>query len=274
MKNYIENIQKIDCKFIDEVSLWSAPFGMKLLEKVKLKRKMNVLDIGFGLGFPTIELANRLGSSSKVYGIDPWMEASERAQAKIDYFKIKNIEIIEGVAERIPLQNKTIDLIVSNNGLNNVNDLKTVIQEINRISKKGAQLVASFNLSGTMYEFYSIYKDVLNDLKMNEYISKIDEHINNKRPPVEKYTDLLAINGFETKHIYYNEFKYRFIDGSTMFNYPLIRYAFMESWISLIPDNFVDTVFSEIEMRMNIISEKNGEWVLSVPFATLDSEKR
>jgi arsenite methyltransferase len=63
--------------FYDELPLWSAPFGIKLLEEVPLRKNIRALDIGFGTGFPLLELAQQLGASSVVYGIDPWEEAVE-----------------------------------------------------------------------------------------------------------------------------------------------------------------------------------------------------
>ena len=70
----------------DELPLWSAPFGLMLLDQVKLNPGMTVLDIGFGTGFPVIELEQRPGNSSAVYGIDPWTAAAERTQNKIKAF--------------------------------------------------------------------------------------------------------------------------------------------------------------------------------------------
>ncbi len=80
----------------DELPLWSAPFGLMLLDQVKLRPGMTVLDIGFGTGFPLIELAQRLGNSSTVYGIDPWTAAIERTRSKIKFFKIKNVKLVAG----------------------------------------------------------------------------------------------------------------------------------------------------------------------------------
>src|SRR3990172_10554394 len=75
---------------IDELPLWSAPFGLRLLDTIKLKPRINALDIGCGLGFPLIEVAQRLGTSSKIFGIDPWQRAIERAQLKIKKYDIEN----------------------------------------------------------------------------------------------------------------------------------------------------------------------------------------
>jgi len=76
MKNYLTHSFSTDdfelVSVIDELPLWSAPFGLRLLDTIKLKPRINALDIGCGLGFPLIEVAQRLGTSSKVFGIDPF----------------------------------------------------------------------------------------------------------------------------------------------------------------------------------------------------------
>lgn len=57
---------------VDDMPLWSAPFGLKLLEVVRYRKNIRVLDIGTGFGFPLVELAMRLGSTCQVVGLDPW----------------------------------------------------------------------------------------------------------------------------------------------------------------------------------------------------------
>lgn len=125
MKKYLINNFELSKLFnvFDELPLWSAPFGLKLLDNICYKPDISVLDIGFGTGFPLTEIAMRLGDSCIIYGIDPWENAIQKAKEKIDYYGINNIRIIEGVAESIPLKNNSIDLITSNNGLNNVSDI-------------------------------------------------------------------------------------------------------------------------------------------------------
>ena len=51
----------------DDLPLWSAPFGLMLLDHIHLKPKIEALDVGFGSGFPLLELAQRLGDSSTVF---------------------------------------------------------------------------------------------------------------------------------------------------------------------------------------------------------------
>ena len=125
MKKYLNSdfdfVKYIDVA--DESPIWSAPFGLKLLDYVNYKTNISALDIGFGTGFPLTEIALRLGDSSIVYGIDPWKDAIKRVNKKIDYYGLSNVRIIEGVAESIPLDNDSVDLIISNNGINNVTEV-------------------------------------------------------------------------------------------------------------------------------------------------------
>ncbi|MCW8961437.1 MAG: hypothetical protein OQK29_07725 [Ignavibacteriaceae bacterium] len=79
----MDNYLKTNCNLndsevvsvIDELPLWSAPFGLRLLDKINYRKNITALDIGSGLGFPLLEVAMRLGDSCKVYGIDPWEAA-------------------------------------------------------------------------------------------------------------------------------------------------------------------------------------------------------
>src|SRR5436190_24173044 len=125
MTDYLKYQFNDDESFIstfDEAPLWSAAFGLLLLKHLELKREKTVLDVGSGAGFPLLELAARLGNSSKLYGVDPWKNANQRARQKIKNYNLKNVEIIECGAEQIPLEDDSIDLIVSNLGINNFSD--------------------------------------------------------------------------------------------------------------------------------------------------------
>ncbi len=161
----------------DELPLWSAPFGMMLLDEVKLEPGMTVLDIGFGNGFPLLELAQRLGESSTVYGIDPWTAAHHRVKKKIAAFNIKNVKLVEGDAASMDFENNTFDLIVSNTGVNNFADVPKVFRECFRVAKPGAQIALTTNPKGHMTEFYRVLKQTIHQLGMPHLLDKVKTHI-------------------------------------------------------------------------------------------------
>ena len=275
MKKYLSNCFNFSSlvDFYDELPIWSAPFGLKLLDRIDYKPGMTVLDVGFGAGFPLIELAQRLGESSTVYGIDPWPDAVIRVQKKIGYFGITNIRIIEGAAESIPLGDHSIDLIVSNNGINNVRDMDKVLSECSRIMKTGGQFVQTLNLDKSMFEFYGEFEAVLAELNMHREIDLMRRHIYQKRRPLDEIMKMIRGNGFILKDLEHDQFCYRFTNATAMLNHYFIRLAFMDSWIKILPEEKVEQVFDEVESRLNEQSRLLGGMKLSIPFVVIDTIK-
>jgi arsenite methyltransferase len=277
MKSYLKNIfDKENSKFItaiDELALWSAPFGLTLLDTIKLKQNIKALDIGCGTGFPMIELAGRLGNNSKVYGIDLWEKAIERIKEKISLYKITNAEALVATAENIPFESEFFDLIVSNNGINNVRDLEKTLSECYRILKPNGQFVFTFNLPESLKEFYYVFESVLQDLGMLNEIQKINEHIFEKRKPIEYMEKVVKKSGFKVNQKIKNKFYYKFIDSVSFFNYPMIRFYFLPKWKELLPKQRVEEVFEQLEYKLNEIALKEKQLVMSVPFVCFDCLK-
>jgi ubiquinone/menaquinone biosynthesis C-methylase UbiE len=275
MKSYLSNQFNLNTNIdqIDELPLWSAPFGLKLLEYIDYKKNIVALDIGFGTGFPLAELAMRLGNSSIVYGIDPWKEAIERTKKKIEFYQITNIKLIEGVAEFIPLDNHSIDLIVSNNGINNVEDLDKVISECSRTIKSGGQFVQTMNLDKSMFEFYFVLESVLSELKLYKEIELMKQHIYHKRRPLDEIITILNRHGFVIKDLEHNQFNYKFSDGTALLNHYFIRMAFMDSWIKILPKEKTEKIFDAIEQRLNNQSLHTEGIKLSIPFVVINAIK-
>jgi ubiquinone/menaquinone biosynthesis C-methylase UbiE len=264
----------IPISVLDELPIWSAPFGLKLLEYVDYKQNISVLDIGFGTGFPLTELALRLGNSSVVYGIDPWKETFEHVHKKNSCYGITNIRLIEGVAEHIPLETNSIDLITSNNGINNVSDIEKVFSECARIMKQGAQFVFTMNTNKSMFEFYRQLEKVFLERDMFNEITLMHRHIETKRPPVKTMLALLQKYDFSVKDLEYDQFNYKFANATAMFNHYFICLAFMDSWIKLIPQGKAEEVLGLVESRLNKEAELLGGLKLSIPFVTINAIKK
>lgn len=260
--------------YFDEMPLWSAPFGIKLLEKVQYKTGITVLDIGTGTGFPALELAMRMGKSSVVYALDPCVEAMQRARQKAEYYAISNLVLLHGVAESIPLETASVDLLVSNNGLNNVNNISRSLTECSRVCRSGAQFVQSYNLEGSMIEFYEILGQVLEEYGQPEAVDAMRKHIYQKRKPVQEVVALMEEHGFENQEIEYHGFSYTFSNGTAMLEHYFFRLAFIPSWKELIKEDLHEQVFSEVELRMNTIAAAAGGWKVSIPFVVLNARKK
>jgi ubiquinone/menaquinone biosynthesis C-methylase UbiE len=276
MINYLQNNFDLDDRdfvsTIDELTLWSAPFGLMLLEHVKLSRGIKVLDVGCGLGFPALELAQRLGESSIVYGIDPWSSALNRAKQKIQNYNIKNVKLVEGDASATEFEGNYFDLIVSNLGINNFEKPKKVIQECFRILKPNGQIVLTTNFKGHMQEFYDIFQKTLDELKMNHCLDSLQSNINH-RLELELVVSLLEESGFRISRTSNESFNMRFLDGSALLRHYFIRLGFLDGWKNAIPKNQQNTFFERLEDNLNKYANKNGELKLTIPLGYIEGIK-
>jgi arsenite methyltransferase len=255
----------------DEVPLWSAPFGLKLLNTVRLRRGISALDVGCGTGFPLLDLAQRLGESSRVTGLDPWNAALIRARAKIRTMNIRNAAVVAGTAEQMPFPDRSFDLVVSNNGINNVQDQEAAMRECARVSRPGAQLVITVNLPDTMKEFYSVYANVLRTLEMTAALTGMQEHIRARRKPAADTVDLISRSGYRVESSEEESFTLPFADGSALFGHFFVRLAFLQPWKDVVPPADTDRAFRQLEASLNRIAEDAGGLRLTVPFLCISA---
>lgn len=270
MSNYLtsnfqtDNPQHVSA--LDELPFWSSPFGQLLLETIPLKQNINALDIGFGTGYPVIEIAERLGNSCRIYGVDIWRPGAQRALQKTAVHGLQNLTLLLARAENLPFHDEYFDLITSNNGLNNVEDLQKSLAECFRTCKKGGTLIFTVNLPDTMKEFYGVFESVLKDQRLGNQIVKMQEHIHQKRKPLDEMCKMVERAGFDIDKKIEKTFSYRFLDGTTMLHYFMIREFFLPSWKEIVPEENVSAVFKEIESRLNQLSKEKGELILTIPY--------
>ncbi|MCG6958374.1 methyltransferase domain-containing protein [bacterium BMS3Abin03] len=274
MKNYLQHTFDSDdpelISIIDELPLWSAPFGLKLLDNVQLKPNINVLDVGCGLGFPLIELSQRFGNTCKFYGVDPWQSALKRAQAKIYEYKITNTVVTKSIAEKLPFKNNSFDLIVSNNGTNNVQDIRQTLSECFRVSNTDAQFLTTMNLENSIIEFYNVFEETLIENNLKEEVGKMKAHIYSKRKPIDEMKSLIENSGFKIKNIIEDNFSLRFLNALTMFNHTLIKYWFLGSWKDILKPENLEKIFKLVEVKLDKIAKQNGEIKLTIPYVLID----
>ena len=256
----------------DEVTLWSAPFGRLLLENIPMFPKAQIVDIGFGTGFPLIELSQRFGEPSIIYGVEIWKEGISRAKEKISTLDINNIEIIEESATKMSISDHQIDLVTSNLGVNNFDDKELVYLEINRILKQGGTLAITTNPIGTFKELFEIFNAIFGEANLEEEQQKLKKHIehrNNKQgliSEIEKYGFRLVKTISDTTNL-------RFVDSVAILNHSLIRIGFREVWENMIGEENINEFFSRLVDKITDIIDTEGEFIMTIPMLYLEFEK-
>ena len=101
------------------------------------------VDLGSGRGTDVLRLAEEVGSTGFVYGIDISEGMIQKAIGTADRLEVKNVEFIHSTLERIKMGDNKVDLVISNCTINHASDKQVVWNEVYRILKKGGRFVVS-----------------------------------------------------------------------------------------------------------------------------------
>ncbi|TMG01587.1 MAG: methyltransferase domain-containing protein [Chloroflexi bacterium] len=111
------------------------PFSMG-----ELKPGETVLDLGCGAGFDSLIAARQVGASGRVISIDMTPAMLDKARVGASEAGLSNVEFHEVYAESLPVQDKSVDVVISNGVINLCPDKMAVFGEINRVLKPGGRI--------------------------------------------------------------------------------------------------------------------------------------
>lgn len=256
----------------DELTLWSAPFGLMLLDRVPIRSGLTVLDVGCGTGYLSIGLAERCGADARVIAVDPWKAAMDRFRRKIALRRLDNIVLLDQDAATLDLPDESVDVIISNLGINNFDQPDAVLRTCWRVAKPGAALLLTTNVIGSLAEFYDVYRATLVELGQRDRLAALEAHIRH-RGTVDSVTRLLADAGFAVTDVATQTLRLRYANGSSLLRHHFIRLGFLPGWTSVAAAESVEHTFATLERRLNALAADRGEIVLTVPMLCVTAKK-
>jgi len=145
----------------------------------EIKKGDVVLDLGSGAGFDVFLASKKVGEKGKVFGVDITKEMIKKAESNSKKYNYKNVEFRLGDIEELPIENNSIDVVISNCVINLIPDKEKVFRESNRVLKEdGKMFISDIVLVGELTEEQKKDENLLTAcvsgaLQKEDYLNKI-----------------------------------------------------------------------------------------------------
>lgn len=106
----------------------------------ELNQGETVLDLGSGGGIDVILSARRVGPTGFAYGLDMTDEMLALARRNAGEADVDNVEFVKGLIEEVPLDDETVDVVISNCVINLSVDKPSVFAEMFRVLRPGGRI--------------------------------------------------------------------------------------------------------------------------------------
>ena len=123
-------------------SMWASDLNREVVSLVDPRPGVTLLDLGAGIGPAVVEAARNVAPDGRVIALDPsgLMRALLRLRRAWNSSR-RSIEVVDGVAESIPVKDASIDGAWAVNAAHHFDDLDAAVVELARVVKSGGRLV-------------------------------------------------------------------------------------------------------------------------------------
>lgn len=144
-----------------------------------------VVDIGSGGGLDSFLASARVGEAGLVIGVDMTPAMLERARATALRNNISNVEFRQGYAEHMPVDNNSVDVVMSNCVINLAEDKGLVFDEAFRVLRPGGRLEVSDIVTSSAFPLEAMQDNA-------SWAACVSGAL-----PLQEYLDLITQAGFE-----------------------------------------------------------------------------
>ena len=102
-----------------------------------------VVDLGSGAGMDSFLAARQVGEKGRVIGIDMTDDMLEKARENARKAGFDNVEFRKGIIEQLPVEDESVDVVLSNCVINLSPEKHRVFAEVYRVLKPGGRMMVS-----------------------------------------------------------------------------------------------------------------------------------
>jgi arsenite methyltransferase len=106
----------------------------------RIEEGATVVDLGCGAGTDLLIAAQMVGPSGRAIGVDMTPSMLARARASAEAMGLGNVELHESLIEALPIEDGSVDVVISNGVIDLVPDKDAVFAEIDRVLRPGGRL--------------------------------------------------------------------------------------------------------------------------------------
>jgi arsenite methyltransferase len=106
----------------------------------RVKPGQTVLDLGCGAGTDLLISAQMVGPEGRVIGVDMTESMLTRARQSAAAMDLHNVELHQSLIESLPVEDASVDVVISNGVIDLVPDKDAVFGEIDRVLRPGGPL--------------------------------------------------------------------------------------------------------------------------------------
>ncbi|MDI3297952.1 MAG: methyltransferase domain-containing protein [Bacillota bacterium] len=111
-----------------------------VLPALELAPGLDVLEVGVGTGFLTPSLARAVEPGGHLVGLDVQPDHFERIRWRLEEAGLRNVELVQGDAQRLPFPDASFDRVVMVTVLGEVPDRRRALAEAGRVLRPGGRL--------------------------------------------------------------------------------------------------------------------------------------
>lgn len=128
-----------------------------VMKQMSVKKGARALDVCCGTGDWALSLAEEVGVSGEVIGLDFSKNMLSVAEEKKDKADLDHVQFVHGNAMELPFADESFDYVTIGFGLRNVPDYKAVLKELYRVVKPDGIVVCLETSQPTMIIFRQCY---------------------------------------------------------------------------------------------------------------------